>query len=506
MCSTELQNEVRNCRRSGVPILILESANPPATVQALLKPLEEVSVNALHHAGVCQWDCVRGLRPLNSQAVESLASMDCEDIDSLPLALSALEALPDDTVLICHQAHRHLNSDHVVQQVCNLRDHCKSTGKVLVLLTLSFSAPPELRHDVVSLVDALPSESDLRGIVDSLLDDNSISDTDENILATVQAVTGLTSFGAEQVVAMSVDRETGIDLRRAQSRTRGVISEQKGLSVPEYSETFGDVVGLDGEIELLKQLVNGAKCPRLIVHLDEAEKALAGTSGDTTGISSDAMDVLLRHLESGSSKGLTGIINVGPPGTGKSMLAKALSVEASRPLIEFDINGMKESLVGNSQQNVRQALSVLDSFSGGNEFWVLSSNNISSLRPEFLDRFGLGQWFVDLPSKEARIAMWMAYCDKYDIEMVHRQPLPNCSGWNGREIRNCCSNASRLGISLVDASQYVSPIALSDPETIEASRKHASGRYLSASNAGLYRFRKSAESSVNGAASRKVRS
>ncbi len=58
-----------------------------------------------------------------------------------------------------------------------------------------------------------------------------------------------------------------------------------------------------------------------------------------------------------------GIALIGPPGTGKSLAAKAISSILGLPLIRFDISRVFKSLVGESEGRVRAALKMVDAMS-----------------------------------------------------------------------------------------------------------------------------------------------
>jgi len=53
-----------------------------------------------------------------------------------------------------------------------------------------------------------------------------------------------------------------------------------------------------------------------------------------------------------------GVLLAGPPGTGKSLIAKNVAAILNLPLLQLDIAGMLGSLVGQSEQNIKRALST----------------------------------------------------------------------------------------------------------------------------------------------------
>src|SRR6185503_16021769 len=55
-----------------------------------------------------------------------------------------------------------------------------------------------------------------------------------------------------------------------------------------------------------------------------------------------------------------GILLLGVPGTGKSQFAKSLGNETGRPTLALDVGALMGSLVGQTEQRVREALRTID--------------------------------------------------------------------------------------------------------------------------------------------------
>jgi SpoVK/Ycf46/Vps4 family AAA+-type ATPase len=220
-----------------------------------------------------------------------------------------------------------------------------------------------------------------------------------------------------------------------------------------------------------------------------------------------------------------GILLLSPPGCGKSQFCKALGNETGRPTLILDVGALMGSLVGQTEQNVRQALRTVDAMgrcvllvdelekslsgaSGGagdsgvstrlfgtlltwlsehesDVFVACSANDISKLPPEFsrAERFD-GIFFLDLPGGQERRAIWALYLEKFGLDT--KQPLPVDTDWTGAEIRSCCRLAKMLELSLVDAAKNVVPVARTAHESVERLRQWASGRCLSANTPGIY--------------------
>ena len=182
---------------------------------------------------------------------------------------------------------------------------------------------------------------------------------------------------------------------------------------------------------------------------------------------------------------IPGMLFVGHPGTGKSLIAKCMGALAGIPTISIDFGAMKGSLVGQSEQQIRVAWQVLRAISNGKLLMVATSNGLASLPPELKRRFFMGTYFFDLPLKEERDDIWKLYIKK--MGLADKEIGFNDDGWTGAEIRACCEIARRTKRPIKEAWRRISPICKTNMTNIEALRREASGRFISASYEGLYR-------------------
>jgi SpoVK/Ycf46/Vps4 family AAA+-type ATPase len=218
------------------------------------------------------------------------------------------------------------------------------------------------------------------------------------------------------------------------------------------------------------------------------------------------------------------VLLLSPPGCGKSQFAKTLGAEVGRPTLILDIGALMGSLVGQTEQNIRQALKIIDAMAPAvafldecekalagaagqgdsgvaarlfgtflswlndresDTFVVATANDISKLPPEFsrAERFD-GVFFLDLPGRDQRQAIWRLYLEKYQLEAT--QKLPADDDWTGAEIKSCCRLAALLDVPLVAAAQNIVPVAKTSAEAVDKLRTWASGRCLSADVPGIY--------------------
>lgn len=466
-------------KRVSTPLIAVQTADPAATVQALRQALPVETPLTL-------WDIVRGIAGVNDpgkEAVEALGVDPMQTTNLVDALTLVVEKFPEDAVIFVSNAQAYLKVQGVSQAIWNCRDPFKATGRTLVLFTPPSGAtlPAELQQDVLVLDEPLPTAAELATIVrDTYAAGDLAAPAADLVEKAVDAIIGLAAFPAEQVAAMSLTA-AGMDLAALWERKRQVIEQAPGLAVWRGGERFSDVGGCENVKTFLSAAVNGEDSPRVVVFIDEIEKAMAGSGGsDTSGVSQEMLGTLLTEMQ---DQQYTGCIFIGPPGAAKSAVAKAVGGEAGIPTISFDLSAMKGSLVGESGANLRAALKVVRAVSQGRALFIATCNKIASLPPELRRRFTFGTFFFDLPSAEERAAIWKLYETKFKVS----GPRPADEGWTGAEIRQCCDLARRLRIPLVEAASYIVPVAKSASDDIDRLRQQASGRFISASNKGIFR-------------------
>jgi hypothetical protein len=442
---------------------------------------------AVNGSAIGIWDCMRGVRAHND-AGRSMENEECAG-NPAEMLMSVAPGIPEESILFCLGMDEWIDEPPVRQGIWNCRDGYKSTRRMIVLLGSGFSLPASLANDVVVIDEELPDETALAEVVD-MIDEAASEDLPDRPRMdgttrskVIDSLRGLPLGTAENVVAMNL-LETGIDTDAVWDSKVSQVEQTGGVSIWKGGENFSQIGGLENLKWFGQKYLSGKMPPKGIVFLDEVEKMFAGSGtsgGDSSGVSQGFLQKMLTYMEDNN---VVGIILIGPPGTGKSMIAKAMGNEGSVPTIALDTNGLKGSLVGESEKAMDSALKVITSVTSGQQLWIATCNSISSLPPELRRRFSLGTFFVDLPDDEEREAIWQAYLAKYQVE----DDRPDDSGWTGAEIRNCVRNAWAMDISLKEAAEYIVPVSLSAKDQIDRLRKECDGRYLSASQKGVYRM------------------
>lgn len=475
---------LKAARRVSVPIVGIATADQAVTVDACRAGLNGA-------APLVRWDIVRGLAGLNDLGAEWCARVvdggDPAMVSGNPTeALRMAETLPDSGALFMMNAHRIIEETTVVQAILNLRDAFKGNGRTLVLLAPDLRLPAELAGDVLLLDEPLPTRDEIGAILSELAAGAEVIPDGAQLERAADALAGLSAFAVEQAGALSLSR-AGYDVAACWERKRRQVEQTRGLSIDRDGITFADLGGLENAKRFGLALMNGRRRVRAVLRLDEIEKMLAGAAGDTSGTSQDALGVILRSME---DEGWQGAILFGPPGSGKTAYSRALGASAGVPTMSADLGAAKGSLVGQSEERIRSIMRTCKAVAGDALVVVATANKLEVLPPELRRRFTLGIWMFDLPTAEERAGIWTMNVAKYETALgaIPAGPLPADEGWTGAEIRNVCQLAASLNVPLVEASKFIVPVSVSDPEGIERSRKLAAGRFLSASYPGPYRM------------------
>src|SRR5580693_1414373 len=488
---------LRAARRASTPLVSIRTADPASAVAVTARSMN----GDADSTSLLSWDIMTGLSAMNGPGKKMLDSIIGErnpETVGPADALSVAARLGDDAVIFYANPQRLWHDPVIVQGLWNLRDTLKAVGAVFVLITPPGSVlPQELTQDVLVIDEPLPSQDGLRAIVRTTFENAKLAapGADDECRA-VDALLGLAAFPAEQVVAMSLSKR-GLDHDQLWERKRQVIEQAPGLTVWRGGEAFSDVGGCSNVKAFLQSVLDGAEAPRVVVFCDEIEKAFAGTGTDLSGVTTEMTGTILTWMQ---NREADGCILIGPPGTAKSLVAKATGNTAGIPTIAFDLAAMKNGIIGSSGERRRSALSIIDAVSGGRSLWLATCNSIGSLPPELRRRFTLGTFFFDLPAADEREAIWRIYEKKYGVSGER----PEDEGWTGAEIKECCRKAGRLRLPLVRAAQYTVPISKSAAEQIKSLRQQASGKFISASSTGVYRYEETATAPA--ATTRRIRS
>lgn len=401
------------------------------------------------------------------------------------------------------------NSDS--KQILALVNLANETGGMVIVLH-NGNIWNQLQRQGMSLKMDLPDEDEMYSIIKEYIDDYRseipIEWENSDIREAASMLAGVTKIEAENVIAALIAnkciKKSDMDeIRFAKNR---LFSDISGLEKIDVDDNVKNVGGLEG---LRKWL--------------EEKKSL---------LTPEKRDIL-------RAKGLQpprGILLVGVPGCGKSLSAKSISANWKLPLYRLDFATVQGSYVGQSEQQLKDALTTAENVSpcilwideiekglsgatagagdGGVStrmvgqflFWmqeckkqvfvVATANDVSMLPSELLRRGRFDElFFVDLPTAEERREILELYFNKYlNLEFTGNfaQTIVQTSeGFTGADLESTVrdlayrvianDNFSLTEENIITAFNNVVPLSQTSPEKIESIRDWGKERAVPAS-------------------------
>ena len=464
-------DQIKKLYHRGVPLVACSSPDYRDALHAISKASVEAATES-------------GSNPLTIYTYDAAALLYCLTENRATPANAPLHAiigsLHESAPAQLHILHaeRFLNDPRILAALANARDTCKLRSCSIWLHSAQWQQlPPEISGDAYRVSFDLPTPDAIQASITALATGNGVEAAITPRM--VSALSGMSMFQAEQSAAMTLTK-AGYDESRLYDAKREMIRGVPGLSLPSV-ESAPDVIGADAVMGYLSRIFESKRPPAALVFLDEIEKMLAG-SGDTSGTTQALIGQFLSWTEDNSA---TGLIATGIPGAGKSLTAKRIARNYGVPLISLSLSGMKGSLVGESERNLRTALATINAIAQGPVYMIATCNSMQAMTPEMQARFRDSVWFYDSPTPEAAADMWRHYGTMHECgEAESCYHLP----FMGREIAATCERAAALEIPPVEAARYVCPVLQSRAAEIDAIRRAAAGNYLSTTTPGPYQM------------------
>ena len=402
------------------------------------------------------------------------------------------------------------NSDS--KQILALVNLANESGGVVIVMTNN-AVWSQLQRQGMTVKIGLPNEEEMYSIIKEYIDDYRseipIEWDNSDIRDAASALSGVSKIEAENVMATLIAnkciRKSDMDeIRFAKNR---LFSDISGLEKIDVDDSIKEVGGLEG----LRKWLNEKK------ELLKPEKR----------------DIL-------RAKGLQpprGILLVGVPGCGKSLSAKSISANWRLPLYRLDFATVQGSYVGQSEQQLKDALTTAEGMApcilwideiekglsgatgkssgdGGVStrmvgqflFWmqeckkqvfvVATANDVSMLPSELLRRGRFDElFFVDLPTADERRDILSLYMKKYlnfKFEgQLAEKVIEISDGFTGADLESTIRDLAYRTIAndnfalsdenIMTAFNNVVPLSRTSPEKIEAIREWGKERAVPAS-------------------------
>lgn len=455
------------------------------------------------------WTSIGGAKKWNfeDKKFESLDG-NCDPADILDWFKSEDQS---ELILLLEDFHPYLNEESGNATILRRIRECTRINsdkkKTLVIQTLSFYSPKDLEKEVPILELPLPNADDLGKILDVVVEgldyDNrprvDSKERDEIINASI----GLSCTEAEwtyRKIIAEKGRLLNTEIKKIVEAKESII---KKSGILEYFHPDSDLENIGGLNHLKNWLQNRGKA-----------------------FSSDAKKYGLPTPK--------GVLLLGIPGCGKSLTAKTIANEWNLPLLKFDLGKVFAGVVGESESNIRKALSLAEAIapsilwideiekglsgigSNGDSgtssrvfgtlltwmqekksevFVIATANNIEQIPVELLRKGRFDEiFFVDLPNMEERKDIFKIHIHKKhrDIKSFNLHDLAEASvGFSGAEIAEAVNEALFIAyndnreLSQADIKKALSetwPLSRTMQESITKLRKWAQARTKLASD------------------------
>lgn len=485
-----VSQEIEVLIRAKYPILYIVSWEERRVEEALQKVCQNRQ-RTLH-----TWTITQGMRPeVNRTSGPAKPSALAGELEALALVYEASE----NTVFLLKDFHPYMKDVRVIRLMRDLANRMRGRAQTLILLSPSLSLPTDLEKDITVVDFALPGldeiEATLEKVEAAVADNPNVTDklTNKDRELLIKSAQGLTLDEIESVLARSLVEKKTFDIEVILEEKKQIIRKSGLLEYYPPDNHMSDVGGM----ELLKSWLE----KRTESFTDKARKF---------GLPAPK-----------------GILLLGVQGCGKSLLAKAVAAEWNLPMLKLDVGRIFGSLVGQSEENIRTAISVAESvapcilwadelekgFAGTGSsgvsdsgttarvfatfltwmqektspvFLIATANDVTTLPPEMLRKGRFDEiFFVDLPDASEREHIFAIHLLKR-----HRKPADfniraladATKGFSGAEIEQVVLGALFVAFDgkreltqqdLEDEAKAVVPLSVMMREEIDELRTWA---------------------------------
>jgi MoxR-like ATPase len=438
------------------------------------------------------WSCTEGMRDLDGKVVDgtvpSINALNSVLRGTDPCAYAFLDLTEQ---MIVHPGTQGM---FVLRRLKDVATRLYTSPSTVFVVTSKPTPPPELGDLALKMDVPLPDNETIKAeVLQEMARRGLLNLSTGEVNAFAEALLGATLQQAEDILAWEITKHGKLttDLLSAVREARAKLVETVvGLQFIELSDGLADVGGISAFRKWFDLRRAG--------FTDEGREA--------------GLEVL------------RGVLFVGPPGVGKSLLAKTIARLLGLILLRLDMGALFNKYVGESEANLRRLQSVVDRFPGavlwvdeiekvmpaasgdmdggtssrvlgglltwgqerkGKVVVVATANDVQSLRPEILrtGRFFDAIFSIDLPIYEDRKDIFATHLRmrKKHVEQIDLDALAKASrGYTGAEIEEAVKSSLYIAFSakqelatehLLDALKEVRPISQTMPQVIERIRK-----------------------------------
>lgn len=492
--------------RAYYPVLYLHSYEYYRTKQKI-KGIVELLRREGKKVNYYQWDCVYGLVQILPDKTEKRIERMQNPLEVLAYILNSKKS-GEKNIFVLDDINNHIDRDEVKLMFRKIAEATNNNTHAIILSSI-YRLPAELEKYITVLQIPLPKRNELGEVLDIVAKQSKVELKTNLRNRLIDAALGMTSMEADLAHCLASVKD-GFDDKSpftVSSEKEQIIRKSGILDYFPKNESLKDVGGMENLKEWLKK--------RQLAYDKEAR------------------DWGLKEPK--------GLLLLGVPGCGKSLIAKSIASSWNMPLLRLDVGKVFQGIVGSSEDNIRKAIATAEAVapcvlwideiekglsgvqsSGATDggvtsrifstiltwmqektapvFVVATANNINQLPPELLRKGRFDEiFFVDLPSQKEKENIFSIHLQKnrqnvssFALDILAQK----AEGFNGAEIEECVKEAmftayvesqeSNIApklqmIHILDAIKNTVPLSKTMEKQITDLRKFAVSRAKNAS-------------------------
>lgn len=437
--------------RAYYPVLYLHSYEYYRTKQKI-KGIVELLRREGKKVNYYQWDCVYGLVQILPDKTEKRIERMQNPLEVLAYILNSKKS-GEKNIFVLDDINNHIDRDEVKLMFRKIAEATNNNTHAIILSSI-YRLPAELEKYITVLQIPLPKRNELGEVLDIVAKQSKVELKTNLRNRLIDAALGMTSMEADLAYCLASVKD-GFDDKSpftVSSEKEQIIRKSGILDYFPKNESLKDVGGMENLKEWLKK--------RQLAYDKEAR------------------DWGLKEPK--------GLLLLGVPGCGKSLIAKSIASSWNMPLLRLDVGKVFQGIVGSSEDNIRKAIATAEAVapcvlwideiekglsgvqsSGATDggvtsrifstiltwmqektapvFVVATANNINQLPPELLRKGRFDEiFFVDLPSQKEKENIFSIHLQKnrqnvssFALDILAQK----AEGFNGAEIEECVKEA-----------------------------------------------------------------